>query len=748
MQSEHTTPGAASEQTSQMPSAMKASGGVPHGLESIQPIIDTLTDAIIIAHEDNRIMYANVQVQDLLGWDPELLRDVPLVRLVPERLREKHLEAFSRVVAGEPPRLLGRQTRMPALRADGSEVTVELTINALTLPLGGQLFIGTLRDAREQMRIERHVQVADQLLEILGQEWTSEQVAQRLLAAIGETLDWQVSVLWALNEEGHLRCHHFWQAQGGECRRFEALTMTTSLPARDGLPGRAVQTGAPAWIADLAADEDGRLGVGAAEGLRCGLAFPITAGPRVLGAIELFSTERRELADVALGPMETVGGRLGEFLVRLGVDRERDRLIGDLAMAKQTSEFLLKVNRVVAEAAGFRDTLERLATIAVPVLGDICVIDVLEEDGAVRRIAARHADPARQVLVDELERDYALDSFGEDHPATSVLRSRVPALVSETPVELLREMARDARHLQLITLLGYTSYMCVPLVVGSRTLGVVSLVSAGSGRRFSESDLALAQDLAAQVASVVDKARASDVEQRAALTLQYSLLPHALPAVPGVTTAARYVPWAETAEIGGDWYDVVQLAEGRVGFAVGDVEGHDMQAAALMGRLRPALRAYLLEGHRPPAALELLNGFSTRLAPGRLTTICCGVLDPETGLFEVASAGHYPPLITGRGEAELLTFQAGPPIGHPNSRYESFTGELDSGSALVFFTDGMVKSRSLGEDVAMDRLVQTVRAAGTDVDVLCQELEGAAPSGRARGDDVVVLALRRDPIEP
>ena len=167
------------------------------------------------------------------------------------------------------------------------------------------------------------------------------------------------------------------------------------------------------------------------------------------------------------------------------------------------------------------------------------------------------------------------------------------------------------------------------------------------GRRAIERATLLA--LAEQCAQALDRARLYRAEHRVAETLQRSLLPQRLPQLPRLALAARYLPGAEGVQAGGDWYDVVELDEHRVAIAVGDVVGQGAAAAAVMGQLRSALAAALLQGHGPAAALELLDRFAARVPGARASTAACVTLDWTAGQVCWARAGHPPPLLAGTG---------------------------------------------------------------------------------------------------
>ncbi|GAA2727119.1 ATP-binding SpoIIE family protein phosphatase [Cellulomonas aerilata] len=237
-------------------------------------------------------------------------------------------------------------------------------------------------------------------------------------------------------------------------------------------------------------------------------------------------------------------------------------------------------------------------------------------------------------------------------------------------------------------------------------------------------------------------------ERGAAELLQHSLLPDSLPDVPGVGLAARYVPASVGTEVGGDWYDVIHLPSGEVGLVMGDVVGHDLDAAASMGQLRAGLRACAAEGDDPGSVLERLNRLCMHQGLGGMATVMYAVLDPVTAELRVASAGHYPPLLVGGHHGELasryLETEPCPPVGalrevrYPTTRYH-----LTAGSVLVLYTDGLVERRDEAVDAGLALLERTVADVGTqgDLEVLCDRVLAGMLGGRPAADDVALLVV-------
>ena len=310
--------------------------------------------------------------------------------------------------------------------------------------------------------------------------------------------------------------------------------------------------------------------------------------------------------------------------------------------------------------------------------------------------------------------------------------------------EFIRATSQSERHYEIVKQLGFISYMTVPLGrLEDRVLGTVTLVSAGSGRRFSEKDLVLAEQLATQVSSVFSRARAYDRERRISHELQRNLLPDAIPHIAGWDVAARYLPAAVGVEVGGDWYDVIPITEQLVALVVGDVEGHDLEAARIMSRLRHTLGLLVLEEQVPGKALERLNRTSLSGVQPRLATALVGVLDVVTGDVTFSSAGHPSPVQICAGRAVELPVAPGPPLGVQGCDYKDQEYRLDGG-CLVMFTDGLVERRGTYLDDRLDQLEASLRSAPrTDPASVADFVIESMTADARRTDDIVVLAARR-----
>ncbi|OLT14374.1 hypothetical protein BJF78_02920 [Pseudonocardia sp. CNS-139] len=294
---------------------------------------------------------------------------------------------------------------------------------------------------------------------------------------------------------------------------------------------------------------------------------------------------------------------------------------------------------------------------------------------------------------------------------------------------------------------GWRAGAALPLAAAGRVVGVIGIGFPGE-REFppDERDFVLA--FVAQAALAFERAAAADERRLVAETLQKSLLPPTLPQLPRLALASRYLAGAHGTQAGGDWYDLLPLDGGRVAIAVGDVVGQGARAAAIMGQLRSVLSGYLLEGHDPVRALELLDRFASRVPGAAGSTVACLVLDPETGALTWARAGHPPPLVTGPAGARLLDGAGGTVLGvRGRPAFTAGAARIEPGESIVLYTDGLVERRGEIVDEGITRLAGVAaRHQGLAPEPLTDALvTGALATGGAPADDVALIVARLVP---
>lgn len=295
---------------------------------------------------------------------------------------------------------------------------------------------------------------------------------------------------------------------------------------------------------------------------------------------------------------------------------------------------------------------------------------------------------------------------------------------------------------------GIRSMLGVPLQVEGRVIGVMHIGTLVR-RDFDEDDVALLQLAADRAALAIDIARIS--EQRAVTAIvQRTLLPDALPQIPGMRFSAKYLPAGSGIKIGGDWYDVFQLANGNLAFVIGDVVGRGVLAASVMAEIRTALRAYMMQGHGLARVTSMLNDLLVSMGRSRGATLSILALDPQAEELEVVTAGHLPPLlIEPNGRARLLEQRHGLPVGVRSGHdYQSHRHPFPTGSRLLLYTDGLIERRNESIDAGFQRLMDAAEAAAEHADSpLADEVYRALLDETPLEDDVALLAIETVPLE-
>ncbi|MBP0460903.1 SpoIIE family protein phosphatase [Streptomyces montanisoli] len=294
--------------------------------------------------------------------------------------------------------------------------------------------------------------------------------------------------------------------------------------------------------------------------------------------------------------------------------------------------------------------------------------------------------------------------------------------------------------------LGITAAAYLPLIAQGRPIGAIGLLY-GDKSGFSGEDRNLLVALGSSIAQSLQRAMLFEQEHDLAEGLQQAMLPRRIPQVPGAQIAVRYRSARLGRDIGGDWYDVIPLPGGRIGAVIGDVQGHDTHAAAVMGQLRIVLRAYAAEGHEPATVMARASSFLQELDTDRFATCIYAEADLTTGVVQLVRAGHVDPMLRDTdGSSRRLPVPGGMPLGlsalFGQLDYPVKTLELDPGQTLVMYTDGLVELPGADLDDGLLELAELVRSGPHDLQALADRL-CAVVDERGGEDDVAVLLLRR-----
>ncbi|WP_217141640.1 SpoIIE family protein phosphatase [Streptomyces sp. AC627_RSS907] len=392
--------------------------------------------------------------------------------------------------------------------------------------------------------------------------------------------------------------------------------------------------------------------------------------------------------------------------------------------------------------------LRRAGRLLTRRLADWCVVDLFTEQAQVDRVCVVHRDPQglRPAGYEGRLPPVAEESRG---PLARVLRGAGPLLLADVVPPSRAESALDRHYFELLRGLGAGSAVVAPLRARRKIFGALTLTRAPEGRPFTQDDLALVDDLVHSLALGVDNARLYQETRSIAERLQRSLLP-VLPEPAGLQLAARYAASSTTAQVGGDWYDSFVVPSGDTAVVIGDVTGHNLDAAIAMSQLRSMLRGIAVDRQEPPAMvlrrLDLANHSLHREATA--TCVYGLVKGPAQGPWELkhSSAGHLPPLLTTReGETRYLDEGAGLLLGmDPDVPRPTAHHALPAHSTLLLYTDGLIERRDEPLDDALDRLRRLAAELSREpLDTFCDEL--LIGLGADSADDIAVLAVRPSP---
>ncbi|MFF4170577.1 SpoIIE family protein phosphatase [Streptomyces sp. NPDC001744] len=393
-------------------------------------------------------------------------------------------------------------------------------------------------------------------------------------------------------------------------------------------------------------------------------------------------------------------------------------------------------------------TAEETVRFLVPQLADSADVQMLEtvfapDDpaastrGVLRRLAARLPDPAAPPSLLLPGRTFQVP-FDSVYERVVVQGRPVDLRASDLPV-LLGDPHAETLRAYFTGRVG--SVRLVPLVARGKVLGAVMVTRLRTREPFDAQDRVLVDEVVARAALNIDNARLYTTQREAALTLQRSLTNSALPVVTGLELTGRYLP-ASAHDVGGDWFDAIALPGGRTGLVIGDVMGHGIHAAAVMGQLRTAVRTLARHDIPPARMLSSLDAVVADLGEDEMATCVYAVHDPATGRWVIARAGHPPPAVAAPdGTVTFLDGPPGTPLGTGAHDFGTEEVVLPGGGLLVLYTDGLVEARDRDLDEGLGRLARALVPLDRPLDRLCDEVLAGLLADSAQ-DDVAMLVAR------
>jgi serine phosphatase RsbU (regulator of sigma subunit) len=432
--------------------------------------------------------------------------------------------------------------------------------------------------------------------------------------------------------------------------------------------------------------------------------------------------------------------------LRLRIERELAEEARRIAeTARRQLAMLAELTETLVGTLDIDEAVSRLGAALTPRLADWCLVTLVDQAGNVRRVSAAHHEPGSTGDVERFA-ELMISSLGAKSAVLAVQRTSQPIRRDgETPAKMFERTA-NAEMAEIAGRLGYASFVIVPITapVSQRTLGSITLVNGSLRPSFTEADERTAMDIGRRAGLAVDNSRLYRQQRHVAEVLQQSMLTD-LPEIADVELHARYLPAQDGAAVGGDWYDAFVQPDGSVMLAVGDVSGHDIEAAATMGQLRNLVRgdAYA----RDDESGQLLTQLDRAVRGLRVPTAATAVLarlrrtgDEYSVTF--SNAGHPPPiLLRPDGEVDVWWEPPEPLLGlQPRAKRATHRRSVPTGSTLLLYTDGLVEDPAELIDDGIDRITEVLRGnAALPGEELCTLLIGAA---RRRADDIALLLIR------
>jgi len=438
-----------------------------------------------------------------------------------------------------------------------------------------------------------------------------------------------------------------------------------------------------------------------------------------------------------------------DLTARQRAERERAEILARERVARAEAgndrerlTFLLRAGSLVVAAQDRHELLQRACQLVVDSLADFCMVFLPDGDG-LRATAIAYRDPARGTL--------SVDLSDETVPAThaaavaNAYATGASQVVGDVSAWLAHRSEASPMLGDILAGLETETVLAAPLMLDRHPLGVLAVGRSARRPGFAETDVAVIEELSRRVGVGLDNADTSARDHSVAETLQRSVLPDALPSIAGLDLAVRYIPGTDDIDVGGDWYDAFPLGDGQFGLVIGDVVGHSIASASIMGQVRNLLRAYAIDRPDPADVLARTNVALSRLLPEAMATAVYAVLDLASGDLRYANAGHPPPICAiGADSIEYLDDAIGTMLGAVSGGV--FTvgyRRLAAGARVLFYTDGLIERRRQDIAEGFGALADAMRAAdGLGAERTCAAVQRQLLSDSTRSDDVCLLAAR------
>ena len=659
--------------------------------EYFAAIVESSDDAILSKNTEGIITSWNPAAERMYGYSADEAIDSHISILIPESRAGEERQILDRILRGEHV----DHYETDRVRKDGREIKVSLSVSPVRGADGKVESASVI--ARDITRQQRSLELAARLQESTGalaRETTSDKVIKVLLGQMVGALGAQAGAVGLVSGEEVIVSDTTGYSSEG-LKGWGRFPVAADLPMSD-----AIREGEALWMT-TAEELTTRFPslAGAAVRFQSLAILPLAVGDSPFGCVSLSFVESRDFDPEERAFLLAASQQAAYAL-------NRARMYEEQRIAGERQRFLAEASELLASSLDPETALDQLASLAVRHIADWCGVEMVDERGGLHSVVVAHADEEKVELARQLRERYPVDPRSETG-VPNVIRTGTTEVYPEVTDEMLAAAAQDEAHLRYLRELGLRSAMIVPLRARGRVFGAITFVASSPERRYGDEDVELAEDLARRAALAVDNAMLFHREHEAAVILQRSLLPESAPAGhDGIEFDVRYRPAGPGLAVGGDWYDIVQLDDGAVGLTIGDVAGRGLIAASVMGRIRPALRAYVLDGHGPAEALERLDRLMKESATPNMATLFHLHYDPKSGSASYVRAGHPPALLRhANGEIHELRGPGTPPLGVLEEvEYREHEVEIPPGSLLLMYTDGLIERRNTSVGEELDRL--------------------------------------------
>ncbi len=730
-------------------------------------IVESSGDAIVGVDRDGRIAAWNPGAERLYGYTAEEAIGMAIADTAPPDRADEANWLVRQLAEGRTI----KNHRTVRQRKDGELVDVALTLSPICDEAGEVVgMAGIIRDISEELEIER------ERVRLLEQETKARRRAEELerrasfLVEIHTALDSSLDYQEVLRRLARITvprladwCAIHVRGEGGALQR---IAVTHTDPERErlaweleeryptdpdetrGVP-KVMLTGEaelyrdiPEEMIEQAARDAEHLQLLRALGMRSAMLVPLRARGQTLGVMTLVFAESGKLfSQDDLDFASAVARRAA-----LSVDNAR--LYGELSKRSGELEFLVAASAELDSTLDLHETLQSLANLAVPELGDGCMVDLLEEHGTIERVAIATADDSAMAALERLKEQRI--ELGSEHPIAVAIRTGRLQHVEEIDPDVQRTWTTDESYLDAVREWPGRSAVVAPMTARGRKLGAIAVASFGE-RVFGEDDIRVIRELARRASIAVDNARLYGESSYIATKLQQSLLPPHLPEIPGVEIAARFRPAGEKNDVGGDFYDIFLRGPDQWAVTIGDVCGKGADAAAVTSLARHTLRATAMRGDdAPDQLLRILN--RAMLAEGPMAYQFCTValasfdVGASSTRATVSSGGHPLPIVM-RSDGTVQAFgEPGTLLGVvPDPELSTSELELYHGDTIVFYTDGITEARTRKGMVGFGGLLAAVRAcAGCAAAEVAERIEQTLLDTEATDlrDDVALVVAQ------